>query len=128
MASKAYNILIPGVAACFLAWQLSSMHLAISWATFCASVLHMSDVAIVRIHVVTVWLIIVLSGFFILLHTIVVVVRPVRHSLRPRLLSHLVIPGYLWLLATFWATAHTTKFRGLYRYLYAPVSQQERID
>lgn len=48
-------------------WQLSSMHLAISWATFCASVLHMSDLAIVRIHVIAVWFIIGVSTLFILL-------------------------------------------------------------
>lgn len=113
--SRAYNLVIPCFVLFASAWLSSATFLQISWATFCASVLHMSDVSILRIHIVSIWLFLVVCSAFLLLHIAVLLVPPWRRRLRPRAVTHIAVVASLYVIAVCSAIVSKPKFQKLYR-------------
>jgi hypothetical protein len=113
--SRAYNLVIPLFVLFAAAWLCSAMFLQFSWATFCASVLHMSDVNIIRIHIVSIWLFLVVCIAFVLLHLGVLLVPLLRRRVRPRVVSHIAVAASLFILAVCAAIVSKPGFQKLYR-------------
>jgi positive regulator of sigma E activity len=113
--SRAYNLVVPLFVLFACAWLSSAAFLQFSWATFCASVLHMSDIGILRIHVVSIWLFFVVCTAFLLLHIAVLLVPAWRRRLRPRAVSHLAVLASLYVIALCGAIVSKPKFQQLYR-------------
>jgi hypothetical protein len=113
--SRAYNLAVPLFVLVAFAWLASGSVLSLSWATFCASVLHMSDVAIIRIHVVMVWLFLVLSTLIFLVQIAVLMVPAWRRRIRPRAITHIAVFLSLFTIAVNAAIVSKPKFQRLYR-------------
>ena len=63
------------------------MYQPISWATLCIK-LGMSDVKVVQMMVIFVWVGMIGFGLVALLHATIVMVRPLKRRIQPRWLSH----------------------------------------
>ena len=114
--SRAYNLATPLFIFFAAAWLASGAFLQFSWATFCASVLHMSEGAIIRIHVISVWtFLLTLSGLF-LVHATIVLVPRWRRYVRPRAVCHIAVVASLYVIAVYGMMVHKPKFQRLYRY------------
>jgi len=113
--SRAYNLVLPLFVLFAAAWLCSGSFLQFSWATFCASVLHLSDVSIIRIHVVSIWLFLLGCSAILLLHLGVVLVPSWRRQIRPRAVSHIAVVASLFIIAVCAAIVSKPKFQKLYR-------------
>jgi hypothetical protein len=113
--SRVYNLVVPLFVLCAAAWLCSGAFLQFSWATFCASVLHMSDISIIRVHIVSIWLFLVGCSAFLLLHLGVVLVPSWRRHIRPRAVSHIAVVASLYVIGVCAVTVSKPKFQQLYR-------------
>jgi hypothetical protein len=85
--SRCYNVVLPLIALAGLAFEVSSMYQSISWATLCVK-LGISDVKVVQMLVIFVWVGMIGFGLVALLHAAIVMVRPLKLRIQPRWLSH----------------------------------------
>jgi glucan phosphoethanolaminetransferase (alkaline phosphatase superfamily) len=113
--SRAYNVAVPLFVLLAVAWLCSGTFLQVSWATFCASVLHMSEVNILRIYIISLWLFLVGCTAFVLMHCAVLLVPSWRRCLRPRAVSHIAILASLYVIAVCAVIVSKPKFQKLYR-------------
>jgi hypothetical protein len=97
--SRACNLVLPLFVLVAAAWLCSGAFLQFSWATFCASVLHLSAVSIIRIHVVSIWLFLAGCAIFLVLHLVVLLVPSWRRRVHPRAVTHIAIVASLYVIA-----------------------------
>ena len=114
--SRVYNLSIPLFVLFAAAWLASGAFLQFSWATFCASVLHMSEVSIVRMHVISVWLFLVTSIVVFVLHCTILLVPRWRQHVRPGAVCHIAVVASLYVIAVYGVMVQRPKFQRLYRY------------
>jgi hypothetical protein len=79
----------------------------------------MSDVAIIRVHVVMVWFFLVIWALLCVLHIAVLAVSSWRRRIRPRAVTHIAILASLFTLAVNAAVVRKPKFKRLYQVFHA---------
>jgi hypothetical protein len=109
--SRSYNLVLPLIALTGLAFEASSVHEPLSWATLCVMA-GMSDARVVQVFVIIVWLAVVVFGLATLFHAMVVIAAPLRNRLQPRWLSHV---AFFLCLAHFFGSAAITQSKNFQR-------------
>jgi hypothetical protein len=84
----------------------------------------MSDVSILRIHIVTVWLFLGASLFIVLVHVTVMVIPPWRRHARPRAVCHIAVLASLYIIAVYSVIVSKPKFQRLYRVFHTHTPNQ----
>jgi hypothetical protein len=78
--SRRYNVVVPLIALMGLAFETSSMYKPVSWAKLCVT-LGMSDVKVVQLFVIFIWVGMIGFGFVALLHATILIARPLRRRI-----------------------------------------------
>jgi hypothetical protein len=93
--SRAYNLVIPLFVLLAAAWLASGTFPQFGWIPFCVAILHMSELAILRIYIVFMLLFLVGSIALLQLHLGVMLVPSWRRRIRPWALCHIAVVASL---------------------------------